>query len=104
MILTEGCFVSQCLRTFKARIVDAVLTIVYSFVFCSREFDAKGLPVVGCGDAELLPRRKKERDSFFNDEIDIDIYLMYLLICRFDYILVIHRMLQRRKLVLLQRN
>jgi len=55
-ILTKGCFVSQCLKTFKTLIVDAVLTIVYSFVFCSFELDAKGFPlVVGCGVAELPP-------------------------------------------------
>lgn len=52
--LTNGCFVSQCLKTFKTLIVDAVLTIVYSFVFCSLILDIRGFPaVVGCGDAEL---------------------------------------------------
>ncbi len=62
LILTNGCFVSQCLKTFKTLIVDAVLTIVYSFVFCSLELDAKGFPLVdGCGDAELPPKINKKR-------------------------------------------
>ena len=61
-ILTKGCFVSQCLKTFKTLIVDAVLTIVYSFVFCSLELDAKGFPLVdGCGDAELPPKIHKNK-------------------------------------------
>jgi hypothetical protein len=57
LVLTKGCFVSQCLKTFKTLIVEAVLTIVYSFVFCSLEPDARGFPLVdGCGDAELPPK------------------------------------------------
>jgi len=52
-ILTKGCLVSQCLKTFKTLIVEAVLTIVYSFAFCSLEFGARGLLFVDdCGDAE----------------------------------------------------
>jgi hypothetical protein len=55
-ILTKGCLVSQCLKTFNTRIVEAVLTIVYSFALCSLELDARGFPlVVDCGDAELPP-------------------------------------------------
>jgi hypothetical protein len=45
--------VSQCLKTFKTLIVEAVLTIVYSFAFCSLKLVAKGFPVDGCGDDEL---------------------------------------------------
>lgn len=63
-IYTEGCLVNQCRRTLRTRIVDAVLTIVYSLVFCSRELDANGFPVVvGCGEAELPPRRTYEINS-----------------------------------------
>lgn len=53
-ILTDGCFVNQCLKTFKTLIVEAVLTIAYSLARCSLEIDARGLPEIDCGD-DILP-------------------------------------------------
>lgn len=88
--------VNQWRRTFKTLIVDAVLTMVYSLVFCSRELDVNGLPAVaGCGEAELPPVIKDDVD----ERINVDPYLVYSLIVQFDCILVIHLMLLQRMLV-----
>jgi hypothetical protein len=55
MTLTNGCFVSQCRRTLRTRIVEAVLTIVYSFALCSLELNTIALLLVVADWVETKP-------------------------------------------------
>lgn len=57
-LLTRGCLVNQCRKTFKTRMVEAVLTMVYSFAFCSLALEESVfmLAPVSCGDAQLPPK------------------------------------------------
>ena len=68
---TNGCFVNQCRRTFKTLIVDAVLTMIKSLGFCSREFDDKVLLLVVdiCAVIVGFPKEfPMNRFVFFLDE------------------------------------
>lgn len=54
-IITKGCLVNQCLRTFSTRIVEAVLTIVYSFARCSLELNSMALLLAAAAWVETDP-------------------------------------------------
>ena len=55
LIVTNGCLVNQCRRTFSTRIVEAVLTIMYSFALCSFEPNGIVLLLVAVAWVETDP-------------------------------------------------